>query len=202
MENDIKIGMIVRSAFTNDVIGVITEIVKNPDTEDFFEAKVLLKGNQSISMYFPNDEYILESPERYMDDEIISNNNYTITELVTDSNEQAGKSGFWDAYRMNHTWCSEQDRCVECDDCGYICKIHINSKLMLITSEVSEAMEVLRKQTGGVNVVAIEPFGEELADIMIRTADLAGELGIDLESIIVKKMQKNAKRPKMHGKAF
>lgn len=68
------------------------------------------------------------------------------------------------------------------------------ARLALIGTEVSEAVEALRKgaSTGEV--------GDELADIVIRTMDLAGFLGVDLESAIEEKMERNRQRPRMHGK--
>jgi NTP pyrophosphatase (non-canonical NTP hydrolase) len=66
---------------------------------------------------------------------------------------------------------------------------------MLITGEVAEAHEALRKSD-------FDNFKEELADIVIRVADLAGGLDIDLEDEILKKMEKNTLRPYKHGKKF
>lgn len=68
-------------------------------------------------------------------------------------------------------------------------------KLMLIASELGEALEALRKGD------AIN-FREELADVIIRMADMAGGYDIDLETEIKDKMQKNKARPKKHGKEF
>lgn len=45
-------------------------------------------------------------------------------------------------------------------------------------------------------------FAEELADAVIRIADLCGGLGIDLEWAIIEKMNRNAKRPRLHGKLY
>ena len=42
----------------------------------------------------------------------------------------------------------------------------------------------------------------ELADAVIRIADLAGALGIDLDRAIAEKMAFNEKRPYKHGKKF
>lgn len=66
-------------------------------------------------------------------------------------------------------------------------------KLMLITTEVAEAAEALRKGDSA-------NFAEELADIIIRTLDLAAHFGINIEQEMVNKMLVNEQRPKMHGK--
>lgn len=64
--------------------------------------------------------------------------------------------------------------------------------LALIHSEVSEALEADRKGDS-------ENFVEELADILIRTFDLCGLRGIDLETAVLNKMAYNKTRPHKHG---
>lgn len=64
------------------------------------------------------------------------------------------------------------------------------ARLCLICTEVAEAAEATDKAG----------LAEELADIVIRCMDLAGGYNIDLQSAVEKKMEKNAKRPYLHGK--
>lgn len=66
--------------------------------------------------------------------------------------------------------------------------------LMLVTTEVAEAAEEVRKPT--------EPdaFGLELADIIIRTLDLAACRDINIEALIERKLRINEARPYKHGK--
>lgn len=71
----------------------------------------------------------------------------------------------------------------------------IATRLALIHSEVSEALEALR-------VNNYTEFQEELADIVIRVCDLAGYLKIDLDDKIEYKMEKNKNRKPKHGKEF
>lgn len=80
----------------------------------------------------------------------------------------------------------------------------IPEKLMLIVSEAAEALEVYREghpMLPSYRLLDQKPVGfdSELADIVIRVADLAGHLGINLERAIVEKMTYNARRPHMHG---
>jgi NTP pyrophosphatase (non-canonical NTP hydrolase) len=64
--------------------------------------------------------------------------------------------------------------------------------LALIHSEVSEALEADRKGWDG-------DFAEELADVCIRVFDLCGSKGIDLEAVILEKMERNKGRSHKHG---
>ena len=83
-------------------------------------------------------------------------------------------------------------------------------KLALIADEVSEALRVHRDTYEGVEspsfndmtVKQEEDFTEELADIVIRTFDLAGGLGLDIGNSIIDKIKKNKKRPNKHGKRY
>lgn len=68
----------------------------------------------------------------------------------------------------------------------------IPTKLALIQSEASEALEAFRKKD-------YDNFKEELADVAIRVFDLAYGLSIDLEDEIVNKLKKNANRGFRHG---
>lgn len=77
-------------------------------------------------------------------------------------------------------------------------KLMYNTKLMLIVSEVAEAMEELRTDD-----VDLEKFGDELADIVIRVFDLAEMAALDLVARVKAKHQYNLTRPHKHGgKAF
>lgn len=68
----------------------------------------------------------------------------------------------------------------------------IPAVLMLITTEVAEAMEAFRHDD-------FENFTEELADIAIRLIGLSHGMNIDLAAQIIAKMEKNKKRPVKHG---
>ena len=103
------------------------------------------------------------------------------------------------------------------------------SRLALIDTEVAEAIEELRGGRGinekyysgghslfddiGQRLIeetdAVDHHGNprkpegvpsELADVIIRTVDLAHENGIDLAAAIAEKLEYNASRPHMHGK--
>ena len=71
----------------------------------------------------------------------------------------------------------------------------VGEKMMLIVSEVSEAMEAHRKDLMDDKLPHRLGVEVELADAMIRIADLAGALGLDLGGAVAEKMAYNAKRP-------
>ena len=70
---------------------------------------------------------------------------------------------------------------------------NIGEALMLVVTELAEAMEGYRHQDN-------DNFREELADTYIRLFDLCGGLGIDIQAEIIKKCEKNKLRPYKHGK--
>ena len=118
----------------------------------------------------------------------------TISELVARAHDNAVKHGFWNPAPA------------------------FGTSIALIHSELSEALEEVRagkpglyfKEVNGFTVTdATERRGEkpegvavELADAVIRIADLCGHLGIDLDAVIREKMAYNEGRPYKHGKQF
>jgi NTP pyrophosphatase (non-canonical NTP hydrolase) len=108
---------------------------------------------------------------------------------------------------------------------GFHKKINIGEKLMLIVSELSEAMEADRNGKycidpvlmNGNKLVGYDPekvkvlaynqavkgtVEEEIADAIIRICDLAGILKIDLDWHVRAKMAYNETRPYKHGKKY
>jgi len=80
--------------------------------------------------------------------------------------------------------------------------IFIAKQMMMIVSEVSEAMEALRKD------MHPDEISDEFADIIIRTLDLyagmveAGYVTKSIDYAIKEKMEKNSNRPQKHGVRF
>lgn len=106
----------------------------------------------------------------------------TIQELVTQSHELAQSKGFYEL------------------------PPNLSEKLMLIVSEIAEACEELR--VGHLDGILYTDTGKpigfpiELADAVIRIADMCGYLGINLEEMINIKHAYNKTRGHKHGKAF
>lgn len=73
-------------------------------------------------------------------------------------------------------------------------KLVVPTKLCLIHSEISEAMEGFRKNLKDDHVPSRLMVEVELADALIRLFDLAGALNLDLGGAVVEKMKYNQQR--------
>lgn len=101
--------------------------------------------------------------------------------------------GFWDDYERE-----VKNEATE--------RAFVSQKVMLIVSELSEAVEELRS---GRDVTETymkdgkpEGFPVELADAMIRLLDLCGHVGIPVGDVLVEKVAFNATRGRKHGREF
>lgn len=88
--------------------------------------------------------------------------------------------------------------------------VNIPEKLCLIHSEISEAMEGLRKNLNDDHLPHRKMVEVELADALIRIFDLAGFMQLDIAGAVVEKLSYNQQRADhrledrggIHGKAF
>ena len=101
---------------------------------------------------------------------------------------------------------------------------NIGEKLMLVVTELAEALEADRGRGNTLNreefeaIIAAQPteenfksafetyvkdtFEDEIADTIIRLLDLCGFKGIDIQWHIEQKMMYNSTRQKLHGKKY
>jgi hypothetical protein len=111
--------------------------------------------------------------------------------------ENAVNKGFWDfQVELDRMFKDDELNREEYDELSFI---FFGKQFMMIASEVTEAMEAVRKDMGA------DKIEEEFADIYIRVADLYEGLksrGIvfnPLTSAIFKKTNINLDRSRLHG---
>jgi len=71
-------------------------------------------------------------------------------------------------------------------------------RLALIHTEVSEATQEVKRH-GLANELIRKKIACELADVLIRCADLAETIGVDLEEAVLTVLEYNTKRPYRYG---
>lgn len=117
-----------------------------------------------------------------------------IDTFVREAHGRAVRAGWWGNPSDQHSdWgILSADRVA--GEASWMAGLLVAQKLCLIHSEISEAMEGHRKGLMDDKLPHRPMIEVELADAMIRIADLAGALGLDLGGAVVEKMQFNATR--------
>lgn len=129
----------------------------------------------------------------------------SINNVAIDINGWAKDKGFWESWD-DAEWLDQFDEGVTDEAlerfgeiAGRIRTLVLASKLMLVSSELGEALETLR-DTGADD---LDPnFREELADAVIRLFDLSGQVNSPVGDEIMKKMKVNETRPHKHGRVI
>lgn len=105
------------------------------------------------------------------------------------------------------------------DSNGFHLDVEKGTALMLTVSELSEALEALRKDRRAditnfdteVSTLGFQnafkahikdTFEDEMADALIRILDMCAKYNIDIDFHVKQKMLYNSQRPYKHGKSF
>lgn len=110
-----------------------------------------------------------------------------VSVIVNVCHHAAHKAGWWTDLKSG-----EDKRCFYVP--GRPTPVNVGEKLMLCVSELAEAMEGARKGLMDDHLPNRTMLEVELADAVIRIADLAGGLGLDLAGAVVDKLAYNARR--------
>lgn len=120
-----------------------------------------------------------------------------INELQSEIRDWAINCGWWEGFNRQEV----QARIASGSDHSLSDNNYIAAKIALIHSEASEAIEALRINDFITTAPSGKPEGlrSELADIIVRTLDLAAALGFDMELALREKVAYNHTRARKHG---
>ena len=134
----------------------------------------------------------------------------TISELVDRAHDNAVKHGFWNpapefgtAIALIHSELSEalEEKRAGRPDLWFEC-FEGDPGLPCNPTDESDCFQYGHEDQCQYRGTNPEGVAVELADAVIRIADLCGYLGIDLDAVISEKMAYNETRPFKHGKRF
>ena len=111
-------------------------------------------------------------------------------------NSRSSEAGWWhDPISGKHLLPYPSTEELSMSDCVAYAPYVIGTKIALIHSEVSEALEGYRKDEKDEKLPHRTALECELADVIIRVGDLAKQLKLDVEGAVIEKLQYNLTRP-------
>ena len=127
----------------------------------------------------------------------------TITDLSQSIYEHNVEVGWWDDLEnlrgridrvLKNDNLSEALKSEILNDINKSINLIITQKLALVHSEISEALEGVRKDLKDDHLPQYDMFAVELADAIIRILELAGAFNIPIGNIMMEKLEYNSKR--------
>lgn len=116
----------------------------------------------------------------------------SLNSIVAEAHDVAMTHGFYDDIEAALGYLRQHDQSALA---AIVKRDFVLAQLAKVDSEVGEAVQAIQRHD--INSAELE---EELADIVIRVADLAGFLDVDLGRSVHRKMVANRSRPRKHGK--
>ena len=116
----------------------------------------------------------------------------SLNSIVVEAHDNARYHGFYDDIDAAIGYLGRHDQPAMA---AIVKRDFVLSQLAKVASEVGEAVQAIQRHD--INSAELE---EELADIIIRVADLAGFMDINLGRAVHRKTMVNRSRPRKHGK--
>lgn len=125
--------------------------------------------------------------------------NKSLNQIASEIHQANVNKGFWESENIinklaAYNFPEEEIQAVQ--------KAFKAQRLMLIVSELSEALEADRKDLQDNHLPEHKGLDVEIVDGMIRKFDFCGGYKIDIDRIMAEKLEYNKNRPYLHGKKF